>query len=322
MKLDSNIKSCFVAGHKGMVGSSIIRLLVKKHPLIRVLTSNKSDLNLINQSQVNAFINKKKPDLVIIAAAKVGGIYKNLTYPAEFLYENLMIQNNIIHACYNNNIPKVLFLGSSCIYPRNSNQPIKESDLLTGSLEKTNEAYAIAKISGIKMCQFYNQQYGTNYKSLMPTNLYGQGDNYHPEESHVIPGLIRRFHDAKIHNIPQIKVWGTGNALREFLYVDDLADAAIKIAFYDSKKINTVFHKSNSFINVGSGEEISIAKLALKIAKTVQYNGKISFDSNIPDGTPRKFLDSSLINSIGWKPKISLDKGLRQTYDFFKSEVQ
>ena len=322
MKLDSNIKSCFVAGHKGMVGSSIIRLLVKKHPLIRVLTSNKSDLNLINQSQVNAFINKKKPDLVIIAAAKVGGIYKNLTYPAEFLYENLMIQNNIIHACYNNNIPKVLFLGSSCIYPRNSNQPIKECDLLTGSLEKTNEAYAIAKITGIKMCQFYNQQYGTNYKSLMPTNLYGQGDNYHPEESHVIPGLIRRFHDAKIHNIPQIKVWGTGNALREFLYVDDLADAAIKIAFYDSKKINTVFHKSNSFINVGSGEEISIAKLALKIAKTVQYNGKISFDSNIPDGTPRKFLDSSLINSIGWKPKISLDKGLRQTYDFFKSEVQ
>ena len=322
MKLDSNIKSCFVAGHKGMVGSSIIRLLIKKHPLIKVLTSNKSDLNLINQSQVNAFINKKKPDLVIIAAAKVGGIYKNLTYPAEFLYENLMIQNNIIHACYNNNIPKVLFLGSSCIYPRNSNQPIKECDLLTGSLEKTNEAYAIAKISGIKMCQFYNQQYGTNYKSLMPTNLYGQGDNYHPEESHVIPGLIRRFHDAKIHNIPQIKVWGTGTALREFLYVDDLADAAIKIAFYDSKKINTVFHKSNSFINVGSGEEISIAELALKIAKTVQYNGKISFDSNIPDGTPRKILDSSLINSIGWKPKISLDNGLKQTYDFFKLEVQ
>lgn len=322
MKLDTNIKSCFVAGHKGMVGSSIIRLLIKKYPLIKIFTSNKSDLNLINQSQVSAFINKKKPDLVIIAAAKVGGIFKNLTYPAEFLYENLMIQNNIIHACYNNNISKVLFLGSSCIYPRNSNQPIKECDLLTGSLEKTNEAYAIAKITGIKMCQFYNQQYGTNYKSLMPTNLYGQGDNYHPEESHVIPGLIRRFHDAKIHNIPQIKVWGTGTALREFLYVDDLADAAIKIAFYDSKKINTVFHKSNSFINVGSGEEISIAELALKIAKTVQYNGKISFDSNIPDGTPRKILDSSLINSIGWKPKISLDKGLRQTYDFFKSEVQ
>ena len=322
MKLDSNIKSCFVAGHKGMVGSSIIRLLKKKYPLIKIFTSNKSDLNLINQSQVNAFINKKKPDLVIIAAAKVGGIFKNLNYPAEFLYENLMIQNNIIHACYNNNISKVLFLGSSCIYPRNSNQPIKECDLLTGSLEKTNEAYAIAKITGIKMCQFYNQQYGTNYKSLMPTNLYGQGDNYHPEESHVIPGLIRRFHDAKIHNIPQIKVWGTGTALREFLYVDDLADAAIKIAFYDSKKINTVFHKSNSFINVGSGEEISIAELALKIAKTVQYNGKISFDSNIPDGTPRKILDSSLINSIGWKPKISLDNGLIQTYDFFKLEVQ
>ena len=322
MKLDSNIKSCFVAGHKGMVGSSIIRLLKKKYPLIKIFTSNKSDLNLINQSQVNAFINKKKPDLVIIAAAKVGGIFKNLTYPAEFLYENLMIQNNIIHACYNNNISKVLFLGSSCIYPRNSNQPIKECDLLTGSLEKTNEAYAIAKITGIKMCQFYNQQYGTNYKSLMPTNLYGQGDNYHPEESHVIPGLIRRFHDAKIHNIPQIKVWGTGTALREFLYVDDLADAAIKIAFYDSKKINTVFHKSNSFINVGSGEEISIAELALKIAKTVQYNGKISFDSNIPDGTPRKILDSSLINSIGWKPKISLDNGLIQTYEFFKLEVQ
>ena len=322
MKIDSNIKSCFVAGHKGMVGSSIIRLLTKKYPLIKIFTSEKSDLNLINQSQVSDFINKKKPDLVIIAAAKVGGILKNLTCPAEFLYENIMIQNNIIHACYKNNIPKVLFLGSSCIYPRNSNQPMKECDLLTGPLEETNEAYAIAKISGIKMCQFYNQQYGTNYKSLMPTNLYGQGDNYHPEESHVIPGLIKRFHDAKIHNIPQIKIWGTGTALREFLYVDDLADAAIKIAFYESKKTNTLFYKSNSFMNVGFGKEISIAELALKIAKTVQYDGEISFDSNKPDGTPRKILDSSLINSIGWKPKISLDKGLKQTYDFFKSEVK
>ena len=322
MEIDNDIKSCFVAGHKGMVGSAIVRLLKKQYPLIKIITRDKTQLNLINQHDVNLFLKSNKPDLVIIAAAKVGGILKNSTAPAEFLYENIMIQNNIIHSCYVNNITKVLFLGSSCIYPRHSNQPIKESELLKGSLEETNEAYAIAKIAGIKMCHFYNLQYGTKYKSLMPTNLYGRGDNYHPEDSHVIPGLIQRFHDAKINNKLEIKVWGSGKALREFLYVDDLANAALLVGINQSKEIETIFSNSNSFINVGFGKEISIYELALKIARVVQYKGQITFDNSKPDGTPRKILDSSLINSLGWVPLTSLNSGLIETYNFFKSEIK
>ena len=322
MKIDNDIKSCFVAGHNGMVGSAIVRLLQKQYPLIKIITCDKNQLNLINQHEVNLFLKSNIPDLVIIAAAKVGGILKNSTAPAEFLYENIMIQNNIIHSCYVNNITKVLFLGSSCIYPRHSNQPIKESELLKGSLEETNEAYAIAKIAGIKMCHFYNLQYGTKYKSLMPTNLYGKGDNYHPEDSHVIPGLLQRFHDAKINNKPEIKVWGSGKALREFLYVDDLAKAALLVGLNKSKEIDKIFLNSNSFINIGFGKEISIYDLSLKIAGIVKYKGKITFDNSKPDGTPRKILDSSLINSLGWTPETSLNYGLVETYNFFKSEIK
>ena len=245
-----------------------------------------------------------------------------MTYPAQFLYENIMIQNNILHSCFINKINKVIFLGSSCIYPKLSNQPIKESELLEGPLEITNEAYAIAKITGIKMCHFYNLQYGTQFKSLMPTNLYGQGDNYHPEESHVIPGLIRRFHEGKINDKCHIKVWGTGKALREFLYVDDLAVAILLVALNKCPKIEKIFSNYQSFINVGSGKEISIYELAQKIAKTVKFKGEIIFDKDKPDGTPRKILDSTLINSIGWKPKITLDNGLKKAYEFFKSEIK
>ena len=322
MNLDSHIKSCYVAGHNGMVGSAIVRLLKNKYPLIKIITYSKNELDLTNQKDVNEFLRDKKPQLVFIAAAKVGGIYKNMTYPADFLYENMMIQNNIIHACYTNKINRVIFLGSSCIYPRNATQPLKESELLGGYLEETNEAYAIAKITGIKLCHFYNIQYGTNYRSLMPSNLYGQGDNYHPSESHVIPALIRRLHKAKIDNEPVVTVWGNGTALREFLYVDDLAEACLLIAFDDSKTQKQLFLNSNSFINVGFGKDISIKELAYKIKKVIQYNGKIVFDTTKPDGTPRKILDSTNINSLGWKPKISLDEGLRKTYRLFHKEIK
>ena len=318
MKIDTNITSCFVAGHKGMVGSAIVRHLKIKYPLIKIITCEKSKLNLTDQNNVNLFLNKKKPDLVIIAAAKVGGILKNSTYPAQFLYENIMIQNNIIHGCYINKISKILFLGSSCIYPKFSNQPIHESELLKGPLEGTNEAYAISKITGIKMCHYYNVQYGMKYKSIMPTNLYGQGDNYHPEESHVIPGLIVRFHKAKFNSEPHIKVWGTGKALREFLYVDDLAEASLLIALHECPKLDQYFLKNNSFINVGYGKEISIKELAFKISEIVGYT--IIFDKKKPEGTPRKILDSSIINSLGWRPQISLDNGLKKAYDFFNLE--
>lgn len=322
MKIDKSITSCFVAGHKGMVGSAIVRKLKTNYPSIKIITCGKNKLNLIDQKSVNLFLNNEKPDLVIIAAAKVGGILKNSTYPAQFLYENTMIQNNIIHGCYANKISKILFLGSSCIYPKFSNQPILENELLKGPLEDTNEAYAIAKITGIKMCHYYNVQYGTNYKSIMPTNLYGQGDNYHPEESHVIPGLIGRFHKAKVNNEPQIEVWGTGKVLREFLYVDDLADVSLLLALNKSAKLDKVFLDNNSFINVGYGQEISIKQLALKISKTVKYEGEIIFNKNKPEGTPRKILDSTIINSFGWRPQITLDNGLKKAYKFFKSEYK
>ena len=318
MNINENIKSCYVAGHNGMVGSSIVRMLKKDFPCIEIIVSEKNELNLLDQNKVNNFIKQKTPDLVFIAAAKVGGILSNKTYPAEFLYENSMIQNNIIHSCYVNKVFNILFLGSSCIYPKYSNQPIKESELLTGPLEETNEAYALAKILGIRMCHFYNKQYGTNYKALMPTNLYGEGDNYHPEDSHVIPGLIRRFHDAKIQSIPKVNVWGSGKALREFLYVDDLAKASLFVALSKNKALDDVFMQSNSFINIGSGKEISICELALKISKLVKYEGQITFDTNKPDGTPRKLLDSSLIGSLGWKTEVSLKEGLKKTYNFFK----
>ncbi len=318
---NQSIKSCFVAGHNGMVGSAIIRELRQNFPKLKLITIDKKDLNLTDTLNVDSFIKSKLPDLVIIAAAKVGGIIKNATFPTEFLHENITIQNNIIKSCFDNKVQNIIFLGSSCIYPRNCKQPIDEDELLTGPLEKTNEAYSLAKISGIKLCHYFNIQYGMNYKCIMPSNLYGQGDNYHPEYSHVIPGLIRRFHEAKITTKDIVKVWGTGNALREFLYVDDLAKAIVFLGLTKNKRIDDLVFNSNSLINAGSGKEISISELAKKIASIVHFEGKIIYDKSKPDGTPRKILNSNKLFSLGWRPAIDLDEGLKKSYEFFLKET-
>ena len=315
----------YVAGHEGMVGSAIIRML-KKNKNIRLITKNKRELNLINQEKVQNFFCKEKPDQVYIAAAKVGGIYANSTYPAEFIYENLMIQSNIINAAFVNKVKKLLFLGSSCIYPKFTEQPIKEEYLLSGLLEQTNEAYAVAKIAGVKMCESYNRQYGIShnidYRCVMPTNLYGPGDNYHLNESHVIPALIRKFHEAKINNQSKVIVWGTGKARREFLHVDDLAGACIYIMNLERNIFYKAIKPSCSHINVGSGEEFTIAELAKIIKEIVGYIGETEFDLEKPDGMKRKFLDSKNINNLGWKKKVFLRTGLRQVYKNFKSKYK
>jgi len=312
----------FLAGHKGMVGSSLVRQL--KHYDVEIITKDKKELDLLNQRDVQNFFKDEKIDQIYLAAAKVGGIYANNTYPADFIYQNLMIQNNVIHSAFLSGVKKLLFLGSSCIYPKNANQPIKEIELLSGKLEPTNEPYAIAKIAGIKMCESYNRQYGLtheiDYRAVMPTNLYGPGDNYHPENSHVIPGLIYRFHMAKINNLESISVWGTGKALREFLYVDDMAKASIHIMNLDKitykKKV-----KFTSHINVGGGSEISIKDLAEIIKEVTDYKGQINYDINKPDGILRKIVDNSILNSLGWKPQTNLKDGLINTYkNFLKVE--
>ncbi len=308
----------FIAGHKGMVGSALIRLL--KDQEVEILTKDRTELDLLNQDNVQNFFKNEKIDQVYLAAAKVGGIHANNTYPAEFIYENLMIETNIIHNAFLSGVKKLLFLGSSCIYPKNANQPIKEEELLTGKLEPTNEPYAIAKIAGIKMCESYNRQYGKSnnidYRSVMPTNLYGPGDNYHPENSHVIPALIHRFHHAKVNNISNVIIWGTGKPKREFLYVDDMADASIYIMNLD-KKIYEEQIKPSSHINVGSGIELTIKELAETIKKVVEYKGQINFDSAQPDGNPRKLIDSSHLNNFEWKMKTGLKEGLTKTYKSF-----
>lgn len=320
----SNLK-VYVAGHEGMVGSAIIRMLKKKKN-IRLITKNKKELNLINQEKVQNFFYKEKPDQVYIAAAKVGGIYANSIYPAEFIYENLMIQSNIINAAFVNEVKKLLFLGSSCIYPKFTEQPIKEEYLLSGLLEQTNEAYAVAKIAGVKMCESYNRQYGIShnidYRCVMPTNLYGPGDNYHLNNSHVIPALIRKFHEAKINNQSKVIVWGTGKVRREFLHVDDLAGACIYIMNLERNIFYKAIKQSCSHINVGSGEEFTIAELAKIIKEIVGYIGEIEFDLEKPDGMKRKFLDSKNINNLGWKKKVFLRTGLRQVYKDFKSKYK
>jgi len=306
----------FVAGHNGMVGSALIRLL--KHKNVEIVIKDKKELNLLNQNDVKKFLINKKIDQIYLAAAKVGGIYANNTYPAEFIYENLTIQTNVIHGAFLSGIKKLLFLGSSCIYPKNANYPMNERELLSGKLEKTNEPYAIAKIAGIKMCESYNRQFGKShgidFRSIMPTNLYGPGDNYHPENSHVVPGLIYRFHEAKIKNLSSIKIWGTGKPKREFLYVDDMARASFFIMNLNKK----TYYKNTSLIcshiNVGSNEEITIKKLSDIIKNIVGFKGKIEFDNDKPDGIPRKLLDSSLINNLGFKAKIDLKNGLEKTY--------
>lgn len=296
-----------IAGARGMVGSALTRCFLA-HDYSHLLTPSRQELDYIDQQAVRAYLLRERPQVVVIAAAKVGGIWANMTYPAEFIYTNLMIACNLIHESHAVGVERLLYLGSSCIYPRHAPQPIPESALLTAPLEKTNEAYALAKISGIKMCQHYRAQYGRNYISAMPTNLYGPKDNYHPENAHVIPALIRRFHEAKIHSFLEVPVWGSGHALREFLYVDDLAKACLHLLqHYDSP----------DQINVGSEDEVSIRQLASLIAETVGYSGKITHDLTKPDGTPRKKTDITRITSLGWKPTIPLQEGLQKSYADF-----
>ena len=310
------MKRIYIAGHNGMVGSAIFRKL-KLDTSVKIITKNRSDLNLLNQTEVKNFLKSEKLDAVIIAAAKVGGIYANQALPAQFIYENLQIQNNIIHGSHENDIEKILFLGSSCIYPKDIKQPISEDDLLSGKLELTNEPYAIAKIAGIKMCESYNRQYGRDYRSVMPSNLYGEGDNFHYENSHVVPALIRRFHDAKINLLDKVLVWGSGKPKREFLYVDDMADACLHVFNLHKDKYNQLVKPNQNHINIGSGKEITIKDLAEIIAKLINFKGKILFDRNKPDGTPRKLMSNDLIQKSGWESKISLEEGLRKTYKWF-----
>lgn len=310
----------FVAGHNGMVGSALVRLL-NSNSANEVITAERNELDLLNQSAVNAFFSKGLFDQVYLAAAKVGGIHANNTYPADFIYENLVIQTNVIHAAHMSGVQKLLFLGSSCIYPKYAEQPMNESALLTGTLESTNEPYAIAKIAGIKLCESYNRQYGRDYRSVMPTNLYGPGDNYHPENAHVIPALIRRFHEAKIKKLSEVAIWGTGTPKREFLYVGDMAQASVTIMNLSKEDFEVCTDKLYSYINVGSSIEVTIKKVAETIKEIVDYKGKIAFDKSMPDGCMRKFLDSDRLYSLGWKPATKLLEGLKITYEDFVSTV-
>ena len=307
----------YIAGHTGMVGSAIVRKL-KQVGCDNLLIRTHQQLDLMNQKTVSDFFEKEKPEYVFLAAGKVGGIHANHTYPADFIYQNLMIQSNIINAAYKNNIQKLLFLGSSCIYPRAVKQPIREDALLTGRPDPTNEPYALAKIAGIKLCESYNRQHNTDYRSVMPTNLYGPGDNYDPVNGHVIPALIYRFHEAKLNNTPSVIVWGTGTPKREFLYVDDMAEASIRVMNLDKSTYNMHTQTMLSHINVGCGYEITIRELAETVAKVTSYEGNITFDSSKLNGSPRKLIDSSCLNAIGWHARVELEEGLRRTYNDFQ----
>lgn len=310
----------YVAGHRGMVGSAIIRHL-QALGQSDIITRTHAELDLADQAAVRAFFGSEKPDQVYLAAAKVGGIHANNTYPAEFIYQNLMIETNIIDAAFRNGVKKLLFLGSSCIYPKLAPQPMREDAMLTSVLEPTNEPYAIAKIAGIKLCESYNRQYGkshgVDYRSVMPTNLYGPGDNYHPENSHVIPALIRRFHEAKVINAPSVTIWGTGTPMREFLYVDDMAAACVHVINLDKATYDQHTQPMLSHINVGCGYDITIREVAEAIGKTVGYQGQIAFDLSKPDGTPRKLMDSTRLNALGWRAKVGLEAGLKLAYEDF-----
>jgi len=310
----------YVAGHRGMVGSSLVRALARQG-CTRILTRSRDELDLTNQASVRSFFEKEKPDQVYLAAAKVGGIYANNTFPAEFIYENLIVQANVIHEAYRVGVKKLLFLGSSCIYPKLAVQPMAENALLTGPLESTNEPYAIAKIAGIKLCESYNRQYGdshgVDYRSVMPTNLYGPGDSYHPENSHVIPALIRRFHQAKVDYANSVTVWGSGKPRREFLYVDDMAAASVFVMNLDIDTYHVNTQKTLSHINVGSGLDMTIKEVAIAVAEAVGYQGGIELDTSKPDGSPRKLMDSGKLMSLGWKPEVDLKKGLSLAYKDF-----
>lgn len=302
----------YVAGHRGMVGSALVRA-IRERGGSDIVTATHAELDLCRQADVENWLGEKKPETVILAAAKVGGIHANSTYPADFIYDNLMMAANVIHAAYKHGVKRLLFLGSSCIYPRLAPQPMPEDCLLTSPLECTNEAYAIAKIAGLKLCQHYRSQYGVMFHSAMPTNLYGPGDNYHPENSHVIPGLLRRFHEAKVENREAVTVWGTGTPLREFLNADDLAEACLHLLELENPP---------DWVNVGSGQECSIGELAATVKKVVGFAGELRFDTTKPDGTPRKLLDSHLIQSLGWKPRIGLEDGLREAYKDFQETLK
>ena len=317
-----NRKKVFIAGHNGMVGNAILRIL-NKNPQIEIICKSKKELNLTNQKNVINFLQDEKPSEVILAAAKVGGIYANNTYPAEFIYDNIQIQTNIIHGSHLSNVQKLLFLGSSCIYPKYAPQPMKEDSLLTGCLESTNEPYAIAKIAGIKMCESYNRQYGRDYRSVMPSNLYGPGDNYHSQNSHVIPALIKKIHNAKITNSPTVNIWGSGNQRREFLYVEDMARASIFINSIDQKVFQETTNATLSHINIGTGQDITIRDLAESIKKMINYKGDLVFDNSKPDGPPRKLLNISKLKSLGWSPSTSLKEGLELSYkDYLNNNLE
>ncbi|MBF0622424.1 MAG: GDP-L-fucose synthase [Magnetococcales bacterium] len=320
----SSDQKIYVAGHNGMVGSAIVRLLDQREG-VRCITRSHAELDLTEQAAVRDFFASETPDQVYLAAAKVGGIHANETYPAAFIYQNMMMEANIIDAAFRSGVKKLLFLGSSCIYPQMADQPIQEQALLTGPLEPTNEPYAIAKIAGIKLCESYNRQYGTShqidYRSAMPTNLYGVGDNYHPENSHVIPGLIRRFHEACMNQAAEVVVWGSGTPRREFLYVDDMAAACVHLMHLDENRYAQHTQPMCSHINVGSGSDITIKELAEIIADVVGYTGEIVFDRSKPDGTPRKLMDSTRLTDTGWQAEVGLRDGLARAYNDFKQKI-
>lgn len=310
----------FVAGHKGMVGSAICRQVTARGD--QVLTADRDDLDLTDQRQTKCFLRDTQPDAVIVAAAKVGGIHANNTYPAEFIHQNLVIETNLIHGAHEVDCNHLLFLGSSCIYPKHAEQPMKETALLSGPLEPTNEPYAIAKIAGIKLCESYNRQYGRDYRSVMPTNLYGPGDNFHHEDSHVIPALMRRFHEAKEAGATEVEIWGTGNAMREFLHVDDLAVACLHVLNLDKASLSEATSPMCSHINVGTGVDVTIRELAETIRRVIGFPGDLVFDDTRPDGTPRKLLDVTKLTGLGWSASIDLEQGLRSTYRWFLENFQ
>jgi GDP-L-fucose synthase len=318
MKVNDKV---YVAGHRGLVGSAIVRQL-KLRGFRNLILRNRNELDLTNQLKVEQFFNKEKPDYVVLAAAKVGGIHANSTYPADFIYDNLMIEANIIHSSYKSNVKRLLFLGSTCIYPREVDQPMREDALLTNILEPSNEPYAIAKIAGIKLCESYNRQHKTDFRSVMPTNLYGVNDNFHPENSHVIPALMRRMHEAKVKSNDEIIVWGSGKPMREFLYVDDMAEASLFVLELHEDQYKSNYDPRLSHINIGTGVDITILELCEEMKQVVGFNGEIKFDHGKPDGSPRKLIDVSKIEGLGWRHKINLKDGLKKTYAWFEEKYE